>query len=95
MFKTVPTIDMLTGEWSHTEFDTRESFKDFLWSLFKVPGDYGFNEYTSKYCREQAARFEKDGFYCISPRNTKDFVNYWNTEKEKNRQCVIFKLRGT
>jgi hypothetical protein len=85
-FISVPTYN---GEWSYTEFETRESFRDYLVSIFKEPGEYGFDE-MSKLFNEQAQNFNKSGFYCSFPEGTKDFRKYWDNEKEKCRKGVIF-----
>lgn len=91
----VPTFDNHTKEWSHTAFDTREDFVTFLWSVFKEPGEYQFDE-TSKEFNLQARLFNKPGrgYYCIAPEGTADFINYWNTEKEKCRSGVIYLNNG-
>ena len=37
---------------------------------------------TALLFNEQARNFNKDGFYCDKPFRSKDFINYWNEEKE-------------
>lgn len=86
----IPTYDYATGEWSHTEFVTRETFCEFLWSMFKQPGQYEFDE-CSLLFNKQARRFNIDKFYCPAPPKSKDFVAYWDTEKDKCRNGVIYK----
>mgnify|MGYP003353682436 CR=1 FL=1 len=78
--------------WTVTEFSTREDFRDFLLSIFKEPGKYNFNE-TAYLFNEQARLYEKNKFYCVHPRNTKDYVKYWNDQKDKCRFGVIFKSK--
>lgn len=87
MFITVPTYR--NGEWTETSFDTREDFRNFLLTLFKEPGQYGFDE-TSKLFQEQSDRFNSLGYYTDAPFRSKDFINYWDQEKKKCRNGVIF-----
>jgi hypothetical protein len=88
IYEHIPTCE--NGEWSHTNFDSRKDFYEFCLSIFKEPGEYGFDE-VSKLFNEQARLFNKNGIYCTAPAGTKDFIKYWDTEKEKCRKGVIFK----
>ena len=87
MFKKIPTYK--DGEWIYKEFETRESFIEFLNTLFREPGQYQFDD-TALLFNEQAKNFNTNGFYCDKPFRSKDFINYWNEEKEKCREGVIF-----
>lgn len=91
MYKEIPTYE--NGQWDVTSFYTREEFGDFLLSIFKEPGKYGFNE-TSKIFNEEGRKFQKQGYYCAAPVKTKDFIAYWNDQKEKCRNGVIIKDDG-
>ena len=88
MYKIVPTYE--NGEWSSTEFETREDFITFVKSVFKEPGLYEFNK-TSKLFNSEARRFNDEGVYCTAPFRSKDFIIYWNEEKDKCREGVIYK----
>ena len=77
------------GVWETTSFENKEEFREFLVSLFKEPGKYEFNE-TSLIFNEQARIFNQQKFYCIHPKNSKDFVKYWDEQKERCRKGVIF-----
>jgi hypothetical protein len=77
------------GDWSYTEFETRKDLVDFLTKIFMEPGVYDLDE-TSLLFNEQARNFDKNGFYCAAPIRTKDFMTYWEYEKEKCRNGVIF-----
>lgn len=88
MFKQVPTFD--NGKWTVTDFQTRESFTEFVFSIFKEPGLYGFNK-TALLFNLQARNFNKEGFYCSAPFRSKDFIAYWNDQKNKCREGVIYK----
>ena len=84
----IPTYE--NGEWSYTDFESRQDFYEFCKSIFKEPGQYQFDE-TSLLFNEQARLFNKNGIYCTAPSGTKDFIKYWDSEKEKCRKGVIYK----
>ena len=88
MSRIVPTYD--NGEWSTTEFESDEDFHEFLFDLFKEPGKYEFDN-TSLIFNAEARRFNKEGLYCSSPFRSKDFMKYWDDQKNKCRQGVIYK----
>lgn len=90
LFIKVPTYDTATELWTYTEFTTREDFVVFLNSIFKEPGKYEFDS-TSLLFNSQARFFNKHRIYCAAPPRSKDYVHYWDTEKEKCRMGVIFK----
>ena len=87
----IPTWE--NGEWTTTSFNSRDEFKDFVFSIFKEPGQYQFDE-TSRMFNEQARIFNDIGFYCKAPQGTKDFIVYWNDQKNKCRTGVIYKNNG-
>lgn len=93
MYKSVPT--RTPDGWIYTDFETKEEFRDFVKGLFKEPGKYNFNE-TSLLFNEQSRGFmesstnEKRRIYCSFPDMSRDYINYWETEKEKCREGVIF-----
>jgi hypothetical protein len=91
MFKEIPTYE--NGVWDVTTFYTREEFRDFLLSVFKEPGKYEFNE-TSKIFNEEGRKFQKQGYYCAAPIKSKDFITYWNDQKNKCRNGIIVKDSG-
>ena len=88
MYKAVPTYD--NGEWTSTEFETSDDFKNFVLSIFKEPGKYEFNE-TSLQFNAEARKFNEEGVYCLAPFRSKDFILYWNDQKDKCREGVIYK----
>ena len=92
MYIEVPTYK--NGEWSSTSFDTEDEFKKFLLSMFKEPGQYDFDETTLVF-NSEARRFTENGFYCNKPFRSKDYINYWNDEKNKNRYGVIYHGEST
>lgn len=90
MYIKVPTYDAMTDVWSHTEFATREEFVEFLYTVFKEPGKYNF-DITSLKFNEEARRFNRDKMFCSAPNRSKDFVYYWDKQKDRCRNGVIFK----
>lgn len=89
----VPTYDAATGIWDYTIFHTRDEFVTFLWSCWAEPGQYGFDETSFKF-NEQARYFNSTGIYCASPFRSKDYIAYWNAQKERNTKGAIFKSNG-
>ena len=88
IYEHIPTYE--NGEWTYTDFESRKDFYDFCRAIFKEPGQYEFDE-ASKVFNEQARLFNKNGVYCTAPSGTKDFIKYWDTEKEKCKKGVIYK----
>ena len=91
MNKVIPTYD--NGRWTTTTFETDQEWLDFLLSLFKEPGQYDFDE-TSSIFNEQAEIFNKRNYYCNAPLRSKDFITYWDDQKNKCRKGVIFKNKN-
>tara|TARA_R100000081_G_scaffold25836_2_gene11457 strand:- start:4286 stop:6475 length:2190 start_codon:yes stop_codon:yes gene_type:complete len=87
MSRTIPTYD--NNKWTTTEFKNDLEFREFIESIFSEPGEYGFTEMSSKF-NEEAKRFNKEGVYCTSPFRSKDFTTYWNDQKDKCRNGVIY-----
>jgi len=87
IYQHIPTYQ--NGEWSYTDFESRQHFADFLKVIFKEPGKYNFNE-TSRLFNEQARLFNTNNSYCLAPQGTKDYIKYWDTEKEKCRKGVLY-----
>jgi hypothetical protein len=85
----IPTWD--NGTWTVTNFDTRDEFKLFIVSIFKEPGQYNFNKDTANIFTEQSRLFNQNKVYCTAPYKSKDFIKYWNDQKEKCRKGVIVK----
>ena len=89
MKRIIPTYD--NGEWTTTSFE-EEEFKQFLEGLFKEPGKYNFNETSFKF-NQEARNFNDTGVYCDKPFRSKDFIKYWDDEKTKCREGVIYKSK--
>ena len=90
IYNNIPTWD--NGKWTVTDFESRELFSDFIFSLFKVPGKYNFDE-TSLLFNQQAELFRENKVYCTAPFKSKDFVNYWDNQKLKCRKGIIYKSK--
>jgi hypothetical protein len=88
IYKVIPTWD--NGIWTETEFQTKDDFRLFVHTCFKIPGEYEFDN-TSKVFNEQARKYNSQGFFCAAPLRSKDFITYWETEKKKCRFGAIFK----
>jgi hypothetical protein len=85
----IPTWDK--GEWTITVYNTRNEFRDYIESQFKEPGLYKFDE-TSLLFNAQAKLFIKQNdSYCLAPFRSRDFISYWDHEKEKCTKGVIFR----
>lgn len=82
----VPTYK--DGAWTTSEFSTREEWRDFLIPLFKEPGQYEFDE-TSEIFNVEGRKFQRQGYYCAAPVKTKDFIAYWDDQKNKCRNGII------
>ena len=87
MYKSIPTYK--NSSWTTTEFETRQDFIDYVLSIFNVPGHYEFNKLSFKF-NEQAQIFNEQGFYCNKPFRSKDFTDYWEDQKIKCREGVIY-----
>ena len=87
MYKVVPTYT--NGQWTTTEFETEELFIEYILSIFKEPGLYGFSDIAFEFNKE-AKSFNTQGFYCNAPFRSKDFTNYWEDQKNKCREGVIY-----
>jgi hypothetical protein len=88
--KNIPTFDYKTKKWTYTSFESQEVFSLFLKELFKEPGFYEFDEST-KVWRSEADRYEEYGYYTKALKGTQEYLDYWNTQKERCRKGVIYK----
>ena len=84
----IPTWD--NGVWTETVYNDIDTFREFVFSTFKVPGEYDFDD-TALLFNQQARNFDRDGIYCLHPKDSKEYTTYWNFEKKKSTKGVIFK----
>jgi len=88
VFIEIPTYEK--GEWSVTSFETRNDFSEFILTIFKEPGLYNFNDVSFLFNKE-ANHFNKEGYYCGAPFRSRDYINYWDDQKNKCRVGAIYK----
>lgn len=91
VYKAVPTWE--NGQWTETVFSTRDDFKNYLLGVFKEPGQYRFDE-SSEVFNAEGRKFQRQRFYCAAPLNTKDFIGYWDDQKNKCRNGIIVRNKG-
>ena len=83
IYQNIPTWD--NGTWTSTDFKSREEFSNYIKDLFKEPGKYEFDKTSLKFNAE-AVKFNKQNFYCDAPFKSRDFISYWEHEKQKCRK---------
>jgi hypothetical protein len=89
IYQDIPTYD--NGNWTTTSFESREEFSNFIFGVFKEPGEYNFNETTNKVFISESVKFKKDGVYTTAPFKSKDYITYWDDQKAKCRKGIIVK----
>ena len=87
MYKSIPTYK--NSKWTVTDFETKEDFTKYIITLFKEPGQYDFDD-TALLFNNEAKVFNKQGFYCDKPFRSKDYINYWEDQKNKCRNGVLY-----
>jgi hypothetical protein len=87
IYQDIPCWD--NGTWTTVSFDSREAFSGAIANIFSEPGKYGFDE-TSYQFNIEAVKFRDQNVYCIAPFRSKDFVNYWDDQKNKCRKGVFY-----
>ncbi|MCX6195495.1 MAG: hypothetical protein NTY55_02430 [Flavobacteriia bacterium] len=89
IYQDIPTWD--NGTWVTTSFETREDFAAYLFSIFKEPGEYQFDDVSAELFTVESRRFRLQGVYTMSPFKSKDFIEYWDDQKAKCRKGIIIK----
>ena len=87
MYKSIPTYKK--GKWTTTDFESKEDFTKYIVTLFKEPGQYQFDE-TALLFNNEAKTFNDQGFYCDKPFRSKDYIKYWEDQKNKCRNGVLY-----
>jgi hypothetical protein len=87
IYQDIPCWD--NGTWTTVSYDSRDEFSNAIFTLFKEPGLYEFDE-TSILFNEQAIIFRNQNVYCLSPFKSKDFIYYWDDQKAKCRKGVFY-----
>ena len=91
MSRIIPTYEL--GAWTTTEFKDDQEFQEYIYDIFKEPGKYEFDE-TAYLFNAEAKRFNEEDLYCSAPFRSKDFMAYWDDQKNKCRQGVIYNNNG-
>jgi len=86
----IPTYNINDDSWSYTFFSEKEEWLAFLWTLWKEPGKYKFDETSFKFNEQGRLWTKNEKVYCSHPYGSKDFINYWDTEKEKCIRGVLY-----
>lgn len=86
----IPLFDSQVSSWTVVKFGDKSELVKTLEEIFKAPGEYEFDE-TALLFNSEAQRFNKDGVYTFAPFRSKDFIEYWNAEKEKCRKGAFYK----
>ena len=84
----IPTYNSKDKMWTYTTFYTKLEFKLFVESCFGKVGEYQFDE-EYLIVNEEARKFQENGLYCSAPFKSRDFITYWDTQKERCRKGVI------
>jgi hypothetical protein len=87
IYQDIPCWD--NGTWTTISFDSREEFSKSIEEIFAEPGKYNFDE-TSYLFNEQSTLFRANNVYCLAPFKSKDFINYWDDQKNKCRKGVFY-----
>jgi hypothetical protein len=87
IYQDIPCWD--NGTWTTVSFDSREEFSRSIEEIFAEPGKYEFDE-TSYLFNEQSTLFRANNVYCLAPFKSKDFINYWDDQKNKCRKGVFY-----
>jgi hypothetical protein len=87
IYQDIPCWD--NGTWTTVSFDSREEFSNSIAKIFSEPGKYNFDD-TSFLFNQEAVRFREQNVYCTFPFRSKDFINYWDNQKEKCRKGVFY-----
>jgi len=87
IYQDIPCWD--NGTWTTVSFDSREEFSNSIAKIFSEPGKYKFDD-TSFLFNQEAVKFREQNVYCTFPFRSKDFINYWDNQKEKCRKGVFY-----
>ena len=90
IYQDIPCWD--NGTWTTVSFNSREEFSNSIAEIFSEPGKYKFDD-TSFLFNQEAVKFREQNVYCTFPFRSKDFINYWDNQKEKCRNCIPVHFR--
>ena len=86
----IPCYNSKDQSWSEVKFGHKNELVKFITELFKEPGLYNFTEETEVF-NSEASKFNKYGVYCTAPFMSKEFIAYWDDQKNKCRNGIIVK----
>src|SRR5687768_16611642 len=92
----IPAYHSGTNAWYHKEFQNKQEFTDFCKAQIKLPGKYNLK--GTKKWQEQGLQYAatcnrpnfEGGYYTRATEGSHAYKVYWNTEKEKVKNGVIF-----
>ena len=87
IYQDIPCWD--NGAWTTVSFNSREEFSGAIASIFSEPGKYAFDE-TSYQFNIEAVKFRDQNVYCMAPFRSRDFMSYWDDQKNKCRKGVFY-----
>jgi hypothetical protein len=87
IYQDIPCWD--NGAWTTVSFGSREEFSGAIANIFSEPGKYAFDE-TSYHFNIEAVKFRDQNVYCTAPFRSKDFIAYWDDQKQKCRKGVFY-----
>jgi hypothetical protein len=87
IYQDIPCWD--NGTWTTVSYNSREEFSKSIEEIFAEPGKYEFDE-TSYLFNEQSTLFRANNVYCLAPFKSKDFIVYWDDQKNKCRKGVFY-----
>ena len=87
IYQDIPCWD--NGVWTTVSFGSREEFSGAIANIFSEPGKYAFDE-TSYHFNIEAVKFRDQNVYCTAPFRSKDFIAYWDDQKQKCRKGVFY-----
>lgn len=92
----IQTLNTTNDERGHREFANNEEFIEFLWSQFKIPGEYNLKnsirwqdaamQFTNT-CRVKESL--EGGYYTKAIKGTYRYKQYWDNEKDKVLNGII------
>jgi len=86
----IPCYNSKEASWSRVKFGDKSELVKFMEELFFEPGKYNFTEEALVF-NSEAVKFNRDGVYCTAPFMSKEFIDYWDDQKDKCRSGVIVK----
>jgi hypothetical protein len=87
MYLSIPTFNSVSGTWSITNLQNKSDFAKLLENQYKVPGKYRLHD--TVLWRQSAKTFEEIGKYTKLTVRSREWIKFWDFEKEKCLNGVI------